>query len=287
MTKRRQYNWACGERDVRLGDRTLVMGILNVTPDSFSDGGAYFDPAKAVARALEMVAQGADMIDIGGESTRPGSEPVPEAEEIRRVVRVVEEFRNQSDLLISVDTMKAAVAKAAIDAGANIINDVSAFEADPKMIEVAAASGAGVVLMHKKGSPKTMQDNPSYGDVVEEVKDYLKQRIDFAVSKGVDSRAIVVDPGIGFGKTLANNLALLRAIPFLVEGGYPLLLGASRKSFIGQLLDRECPEERLAGNLATAVWAAMGGAHILRVHDVLETCDASRLVDTLLDGEKR
>jgi len=285
MSTRTIYNWPCRDRTVVLGERTLVMGILNVTPDSFSDGGDYSDPSAAVDRALEMVAQGADIIDIGGESTRPGSEPVPAAEEIKRTIPVISNIRKLSDVLISIDTMKAETAYQAVEAGADIINDVSAFDADSKMVEIAAESTAGVVLMHMKGLPKTMQEDPEYDNVVKEVGAYLKGRLDFAAQRGVERNRMVIDPGIGFGKTVEHNLKLLQALPQLAECGSPVLVGASRKSFISQITGRENPEDRLAGSLGVAAWAAIRGAHILRVHDVFDTCDVCRLVDTLLSGE--
>ncbi|RKX47376.1 MAG: dihydropteroate synthase [Verrucomicrobia bacterium] len=285
MTTRRIHNWQCRDRTVVLGRRTLVMGILNVTPDSFSDGGNYSDPSAAVARALEMAAQGADIIDIGGESTRPGAQPVPIEEEIRRVVPVIEKIREQSDVLLSIDTMKAETAGRALEAGADIINDISAFETDPRMVDIAAETQAGVVLMHMKGSPQTMQSNPVYDSVVQEVGSYLDQRIRFAEQNGVRRECIVADPGIGFGKTSEHNLELLRGLPELAQCGCPVLVGASRKSFIGKVLDRENPSERRAGSLGAAAWAVQRGAHILRVHDVIDTCDVCRLVDTLLVGE--
>ena len=286
MTMPREiHSWLCRDRVLKLGERTRVMGILNVTPDSFSDGGGFPDPSAAVNRALEMVAQGADIIDIGGESTRPGADPVSKKEETERTIPVIERIRAQSDVFISIDTMKAEVALQALEAGADIINDVSAFEADLNMVEVAAKTRAGVVLMHMKGSPQTMQDEPNYGDVVQEVCTYLERRLDFAAQRGVARDRMVIDPGIGFGKTLEHNLALLRGLPELVGCGSPILIGASRKSFIGQVLGRGNPAERLAGSLGIAAWAAMQGAHILRVHDVIDTCDVCRLVDTLLLGE--
>ena len=285
MSTRRIYNWQCRDRTVVLGRRTLVMGILNVTPDSFSDGGNYSDPSSAVARALEMAAQGADIIDIGGESTRPGAQPVKGEEEIRRVIPIIEKIREHSDVLVSIDTMKAETASRALEAGADIINDVSAFEADSRMVDVAAETQAGVVLMHMKGSPQTMQNDPGYGNVVQEVDTYLADRIRFSEQRGVRRECLVVDPGIGFGKTVEHNLELLRGIPQLAECGCPVLVGASRKSFIGHLTGREAPAERRAGSLGAAAWAAAHGAHILRVHDVIDTCDVCRLVDTLLAGE--
>ena len=260
------------------------MGILNVTPDSFSDGGDFSDPAAAIDRALEMVAQGADIIDIGGESTRPGANPVSAANEIRRTAPVIEKLREQSDIPVSVDTMKSEVALQALEAGADIINDVSAFEADAAMAGVAAQYGAGVVLMHMKGSPKTMQADPCYANVVGEVRSYLQQRMDYAVEHGVARDRMVIDPGIGFGKTLEHNLALLRGLNELAEIGSPILVGASRKSFIGHVLGREDPAGRLAGSLGIAAWLAMQGTHILRVHDVIETCDVCRMLDTVSFG---
>lgn len=285
MSYRKIYNWHCRDRVLKLGERTLVMGILNVTPDSFSDGGNFSDPSAAVDRALEMVAQGADIIDIGGESTRPGAEPVSLTAEIERTAPIIEQIRKQSGVFISIDTMKAEVALRALGAGADIINDVSAFEADPAMAGIAAENGAGVVLMHMKGSPKTMQDRPDYADVVAEVGAYLRGRLDFAEQHGVRRDRMVVDPGIGFGKTVEHNLDLLRKLPVLAECGSPILIGASRKNFIGTVTGRNNPTERCAGSLGAATWAAVHGAHILRVHDVIDTCDACRLVDTLLAGE--
>jgi dihydropteroate synthase len=285
MTERTIHNWQCRDCTVVLGRRTVVMGILNVTPDSFSDGGRYIDPSSAVDRALEMRDQGAEIIDVGGESTRPGADPVEAAEEIKRVVPVIEKLRAQSDVLISIDTMKAEAAARALDAGADIINDVSALQADPAMARIAAEGRAGVVLMHMKGSPQTMQDDPEYDDVLQEIGACLSDRIAFAEQHGIDRRSIVIDPGIGFGKTLDHNLEIMRELPSLSECGRPLLVGASRKSFIGKILGRDRPEERRAGSLGAAAWAILGGAHILRVHDVIDTCDVCRLVDTLLSGE--
>lgn len=286
MNKRTHYDWKCRSRSLALGERTLVMGILNVTPDSFSDGGDFMDPDTAVAHALEMVAQGADIIDIGGESTRPGATPVSEADEIRRTVPIIGRIREQSDIPLSIDTMKAGVAAEAIAAGADIINDVSALEADARMAEVAAQTRAGVVLMHMQGTPGTMQDHPVYQDVVAEVCDYLRSRIDFAVQHGVARDHIVIDPGIGFGKNQEHNLALLRELPALATLPVPLLVGASRKRFIGRITGREHPEERRAGSLGAAAWAAANGAHILRVHDVLDTCDVCRMLDTFISGDE-
>ncbi|MDF7823078.1 dihydropteroate synthase [Pontiellaceae bacterium B12227] len=284
VTPRSRYNWKCKDRTLVLGQRTLVMGILNTTPDSFSDGGDFSDPSAAVERALQMAAEGADLIDIGGESTRPGAEPVSVKEEILRTVPIIGKIRAHSDVPISIDTMKAETAFQALEAGADIINDVSAFEADPEMAGVAAESKAGVVLMHMKGSPKTMQDDPNYGNAVQEILHYLQSRIDYATERGVDADRIMIDPGIGFGKTVEHNLELLRTIPMFGKTA-PVLIGASRKSLIGHLLNREDPAQRLAGSLGVAGWSALCGAHILRVHDVIDTCDVCRIVDTLCEGD--
>jgi dihydropteroate synthase len=286
MNKRTIYDWQCRSRVLNLGERTFVMGILNVTPDSFSDGGHFIDPNAAVDHALEMIAHGADIIDIGGESTRPGADPVSAADEIGRTVPVIEKIREQSDIPLSIDTMKAGVAAEAVAAGADIINDVSALEADARMAEVAAETRAGVVLMHMKGTPRTMQSDPAYGNVTEEIRDYLKSRIDVAIQHGVARNRIVIDPGIGFGKTMEHNLALLRGLPALAECDSPLLVGASHKSFIGQLTGRKTPEDRRAGSLGAAAWAVANGTHILRVHDVLDTCDVCRILDTFISGDK-
>ncbi len=276
--------WNCRGREVDCSAKTLVMGILNATPDSFSDGGKFQGLEKAVERALEMVEEGADIIDIGGESTRPGAKPVQALEEIERTVPIIGKLRAQSDCLISIDTQKAEVARAAVAVGADIINDVSAL-ADPDMVHVAAETGAGLVLMHMQGSPETMQDNPDYADAVAEVRNFLEDRMAFAVSKGVAGVQIALDPGIGFGKNDEHNLALLNGISELAATNRPVLIGVSRKSLFGRLLGREVGD-RLAGSLAAAVFAVMRGAHILRVHDVKESCDAVKLVDTLRSQRK-
>jgi len=260
------------------------MGILNATPDSFSDGGKFQTLEKAVARGLQMVEEGADIIDIGGESTRPGARPVQTLEEIARTVPIIGKLREKTDALISIDTQKAEVARAVLAAGADIINDISAL-ADPEMVHVAAETGAGLVLMHMLGTPETMQKNPSYSDVVSNVWNFLEERMEFAVERGVASEQICLDPGIGFGKTDEHNLALLNGIPRLTASGRPVLIGASRKSFIGRITGREKPADRLAGSLAVAAFSILRGAQILRVHDVKESCDAVRLVDTLRSNE--
>jgi dihydropteroate synthase len=255
------------------------MGILNATPDSFSDGGKFQTLELAVARGLQMAAEGADIIDIGGESTRPGAQSVSAEEEIRRTIPLIAELQKQPRCLISIDTRKADVARAAVAAGADIINDVSAL-ADPGMAAVAAETGAGLVLMHMMGTPETMQNHPQYADVVSDVRNFLEERIAFAVARGIALEQITLDPGIGFGKTDEHNLALLKGIPVLTALGRPVLIGASRKGFIGRMLGGR-PDERLAGSLAVAGFSILRGAHILRVHDVKESCDAARLVDKL------
>ncbi len=257
------------------------MGILNVTPDSFSDGGAFADTERAVAHARAMVTAGADMIDIGGESTRPGAAPVSAEEELRRVVPVIEQIAShQSPITISIDTTKAVVAERALAAGARIVNDVSALRFDARMADVVRDSGAGVVLMHMQGTPETMQTQPRYDDVVAEVRDFLAERIAFAESRGIKKSQIAVDPGIGFGKTVEHNLALLAGLEEFVALGCPVLVGASRKAFIGKVLGRE-PGERLAGSVAVTAWSVARGARIVRVHDVAETVDAVRMVEAI------
>ena len=264
-----------------LGPRAWLMGVLNVTPDSFSDGGLYADPGRAVDRGLALVAEGADVVDVGGESTRPGSLPVPEAEELRRVVPVVEALRRQTPALLSVDTTKAAVARAALDAGADIVNDTSALRFDPAMAGVVARSGAAVVLMHMKGTPLTMQDAPAYDDVTGEIAAFLDDRIRVAEAAGIPRGRVIVDPGIGFGKSFEHNLELLRRQAVFHALGRPLLVGFSRKAFLGRILDRP-PDERLEGTIAAAVLSVERGAHILRVHDVGPVARAVRAAEAIL-----
>lgn len=261
------------------------MGVLNVTPDSFSDGGAYLDSSAAVARAIEMLEEGADIIDVGGESSRPGAERVSLAEELRRVIPVVRALAQSGGGTISVDTMKAEVARQALDAGAHIINDITGLTHDPGMVEVVRSGGAGVVIMHMQGDPQTMQLRPAYGDVSREVGDYLRERLAGVVRSGVEATRVALDPGIGFGKTLEHNLQLLRDLPLLAELGRPVLVGLSRKSFLGAITGRAYPSDRLAAGLGAMVCAVMNGAHIVRVHDVKEACDAVRVVDRIIHME--
>lgn len=263
--------WRCGRFELSL-DRPLVMGILNVTPDSFSDGGKHDDPASAVAWGERLLSEGADVLDIGGESTRPGAEPLRASAELARVRPVVRRF-GQHDIPVSIDTRHAEVAEACVQAGASIINDVSGFR-DREMVEVAANCDAGLIVMHMLGEPGTMQDNPHYDDVVFEVGGYLLAQAAGLEAAGVDRARIAIDPGFGFGKTLAHNLELLRRLPELTALGYPVVVAASRKRFIGDLTGVVEPSERVGGSIATALWAVEHGASIVRVHDVGATSQA-------------
>jgi dihydropteroate synthase len=271
--------WRFGDRALDCALRTHVMGVLNVTPDSFSDGGLFLDPEAAVRRGIEMAAEGADVIDVGGESTRPGSDTVPPAVEADRVVPVIKRLAAEVDVPLSIDTRKPEVARTALDAGAVVVNDISGGR-DPAMLEVVAGSGAGMVLMHMLGEPKTMQAEPHYDDVVAEVMAYLGARIDAAVQAGIDRERLCVDPGIGFGKTLDHNLELLRRVDAFAELGRPVLVGPSRKSFLGKLLGAEVGD-RLEGTAAAVAWVAGHGAHIVRVHDVREMVSVVRVVDAI------
>lgn len=269
--------------------RPAVMGVVNVTPDSFSDGGRWLAPETAVAHGRALVAAGADLLDVGGESTRPGSEPIDAAEELRRVLPVVERLAGESGVLVSIDTTKAEVAKAAIDAGARIVNDVSAGRFDADMLGVVRDAGAGFVAMHMLGEPRTMQHDPRYDDVVREVGDFLATRVEAARAAGIHPDSIAVDPGIGFGKTTEHNLVLLAHLDALVERfEQPLVIGASRKRFIGRVLagvggeaGEPPPDRRDEGTLATTVWAVERGARVVRVHDARGTARAVALLDAL------
>lgn len=280
--------WRCRDKTLWIAEGcTYVMGVLNVTPDSFSDGGRFFDPRNAIEHGLRMANEGAHILDIGGESTRPGAEPVSAAEEMRRVIPVVRALAGQTNCLISVDTMKAPVAGAALEAGAHIINDVSAMTADPDMPALAQECDAGIILMHMKGTPRTMQNNPWYDDVVAEISTYLEQRVRALCEMGVAPERLAVDPGIGFGKTVEHNLALLAAgLPRLARLGRPMVVGVSRKSFIGKITGWDV-SERLPGSVVSAAYAVLRGANIIRAHDVKETCGALRLLDMLRDTQRR
>lgn len=270
----------CGRYRLRAERRPLVMGILNVTPDSFSDGGRFTTPRAALEHGLAMAQAGADVLDVGGESTRPGASPVPLVEELRRVLPVIERLALRLRIPIAVDTTKAEVARRALEAGASLVNDTSALRDDPRMLEMILASDAGVVLMHRVGTPRTMQRRPAYRDVVEEVAVFLSRRAMIACRAGLDASRVLLDPGIGFGKTVAHNLALLQALHRLVALGYPVVVGPSRKSFIGKIL--EVPvEDRLAGTLACLAAAMRQGVHMVRVHEVGPAVQFLRMLEAI------
>jgi len=281
MSSPNQQLWKCRDLEFRLGKHPLIMGILNLTPDSFSDGGRYNSPDAAIQRAQNMIDQGADIIDIGGESTRPGAEPVSAEQEIARILPVIRVLAQNPKAVMSVDTCKSSVAEAALKAGAHIINDVTGLTGDRNMAEVVQRYRAGLVIMHMQGTPRTMQLDPSYQDVVREVSDFLAGQIGVARGIGISIEQVVVDPGIGFGKTLEHNLELLRNISRIAQASQrPVLIGVSRKRFIGTITGRE-PGDRLAGSLAAMAFAIKQGAHIIRVHDVKESCDVGRMMATL------
>ncbi len=274
----RAQRWLLRTTALTLYARPLLMGIVNVTPDSFSDGGRFFEPRAAVDQGLSLVEQGADILDIGGESTRPYSTNVPLAEELRRVVSVVESLSEQTDAPISIDTSKAQVASEAVAAGAEIINDVSGLQADPEMVRVARETGAGLCVMHMQGTPQTMQDNPTYDDVVRDVHQYLQSRSNALTAAGISRDRICLDPGIGFGKTHQHNLQLLAACGQFHDLGHPLLIGHSRKGFIAHALgDKQT--DRTAGSIGVALAVASQGVQIIRVHDVLPTRQALLLFE--------
>ncbi|MBU0605256.1 MAG: dihydropteroate synthase [Candidatus Omnitrophica bacterium] len=262
--------------------RACVMGILNVTPDSFSDGGRFFDSKKAVRHSLAMVNDGADIIDVGGESTRPGSRGISAGEELRRVIPVIKALAKRSRVPISIDTMKSEVADEAIRAGATIVNDVSGLKYDNKMASVAAKHDVSLIIMHMRGTPRNMQLSPRYRDTVRDIISDLRLAISKAVKAGVDSRKIVIDPGIGFGKTLRHNLEILNRLEEFKELKAPICIGTSRKSFIGRVLGVEDPGERIIGTVATCVIALMKGARLIRVHEVKEALQAVRMTESVL-----
>jgi len=270
--------WDLGRRQLVLQRRPLVMGILNVTPDSFSDGGKHASPERAIEVALQMESDGADIIDIGGESTRPYSDPVAATEETERVVPVIRGLATKLSIPISIDTSKASVAFASVNAGAEIVNDVTGLEGDPDMIDVVKSTEVGVCVMHMQGTPQTMQDAPQYANVVEEILAYLIARRDHCLSRGIAQARICLDPGIGFGKTHDHNLELLRHAARFRETGCPILIGHSRKGFIGHLLGDKSAD-RMAGTLGVSLAMALAGANVLRVHDVKQTVDALRLFE--------
>ena len=275
--------WKLTDRTIDFSQGGLIMGVLNVTPDSFSDGGEFFDANEAVEHALQMAVEGAAILDIGGESTRPGSDSVPEDEELRRVIPVIERIRPANDALISIDTAKANVARAALDAGASIINDITGGRADEAMMPLAAERGSGFIIMHMQGTPRTMQKAPHYDDVVAEVGKFFRQQYTRAIQCGVDPMAIAFDPGIGFGKTLEHNLELLRNLPRLRIDDRPLVVGVSRKSFLGKVMNSSDMSDRIAPTIAMTALLRERGADVLRVHDVKANVQALRATEALLE----
>jgi len=274
--------WKIRDRELDLSRRALVMGIINATPDSFSDGGSFLNPADAVAHGKKLVAEGAEILDIGGESTRPGAESVSASEEMDRVLPVIRALRRESEVMISIDTSKAAVARAALEAGADIINDVTGLRGDPEMPQLAASSQAGVVIMHMQGEPRTMQVAPRYDDVVREVGEFFRQALDQAVECGIDPMRIALDPGIGFGKTPEHNRCLLANLSAFLEFQRPLLVGLSRKSFLGWLIGSSKMEDRFWPGVALTSLCRERGARIVRVHDVKSHTDALRMTEAIL-----
>jgi len=275
--------WKLARRSLSWGERTLIMGVLNVTPDSFSDGGQFFSFDQAIAQAERMINEGADIIDIGGESTRPGSEFVSEEEELRRVIPVIERLAAKGSVPISIDTTKSIVARAALQAGAEIVNDISGLRFDVAIADVAAETHAGLVLMHSRGTPKDMQQLPPVADIMSEVVNGLSESVAIAERHGVARAAIVIDPGIGFGKTVAQNCELIAKLDRIAHSfpDLPIMIGTSRKSFIGKLLDGAPADERLYGTIASVVASVLQGAHIIRVHDVRAGTDAMRVAEAI------
>ena len=267
-------------KSLTFGERTWIMGILNVTPDSFSDGGRYLDVSRAIAYAHQMIEDGADIIDIGGESSRPGASPVSTDEELARVLPVIEALANGTEALLSIDTYKPAVARSALQAGANIVNDITAL-GNADMAGIVAAMDAGLILMHMKGVPRTMQRSPVYRDLIPEILTFLRQRIDKAQTEGVCPDRIMIDPGIGFGKTGEHNLEILRCLDRFRSLEKPILIGTSRKAFIGKILNLPNPDDRLEGTAATVAWAIAHGADVVRVHDVKPICQVTQMTDAI------
>lgn len=293
-TQRSTFQLQCQQHSLRLGPRTLVMGVVNVTPDSFSDGGRFFDPTDAIAHGERLAAAGADILDIGGESTRPFSESVSATDEIQRVVPVIAALAASVRLPISIDTQKAAVAEAALAAGATMINDISALRGDPRMAALAGEAGVPLILMHMQGTPRTMQKAPRYNDLLGDVSAFLENARNTALRSGVPYENVILDPGIGFGKTFAHNLELLKELPELGKLGAPLLVGSSRKAFIRNLVKPQGSDDIAAdspavetGTQATVAAAILGGAHIVRVHDVANTLATVRVMDAIVNTGQR
>ncbi len=275
--------WKVRGQSLDLTHRALLMGIVNVTPDSFSDGGSFLDPLAACKHGLKLIEEGADILDIGGESTRPGSQSVPFEEEIQRVIPVIQRLRHETKALISIDTNKAAVAQAAVNAGADIINDITGLRGDANMPSVVSQSGAGVIIMHMKGTPRTMQDAPAYLDIMSEIGDFFRQSVALALSSGIDPMSIALDPGIGFGKTPEHNRQLLVGIGSFTKTGHPILVGTSRKSFLGWLAGSTAMDDRFWPGVATTSLCRERGARIFRVHDVKPHHDALRMTEAILN----
>jgi dihydropteroate synthase len=278
--------WKITGRSIDLSQHSLIMGVLNVTPDSFSDGGEFFTAEKAVEHGARMAAEGAQIIDVGGESTRPGAEPVSAEDELARVLPVIVKLREKVSAFISIDTTKAAVALRALEAGASIINDVTGGRVDPEMMMLAAEKKAAFIIMHMQGTPQTMQTNPHYDDVVTEVADFFRQQYARALECGIDSMAIAFDPGIGFGKTVAHNIELLSNLPRLRVHDRPIVVGVSRKSSLGEMIGSAEMSDRLAPTIAFTAMLRERGANVLRVHDVKENASALRVTERLLETAK-
>ena len=291
MTKRKHFQLKLPSRTLCLGQRTLIMGVLNVTPDSFSDGGKFLDPRRAVEHAFAMESAGADLLDVGGESTRPGSSGTRAEEELARILPVLKGLQGRLKIPISIDTQKAEVAEAAIAAGAEIINDISGLKSDPRIAEVAARHCVPLILMHMHGRPRSMQKGPFARNVVKDVTRGLRASVALARKAGVSKSQLILDPGIGFGKSFSQNYELLANLPELAKLGFPLMVGTSRKAFLGATLARNgtlaAPEERIWGTAATVTASILGGAHIIRVHDVSEMVQVARIADCLLDPRSR
>jgi dihydropteroate synthase len=278
--------WKIGGREIDLSCRGLIMGVLNVTPDSFSDGGDFFAPEKAIERGIRLADEGAEIIDVGGESTRPGAEPISAEEELRRVIPVISKLRAATTAMISIDTSKAIVARAALEAGAVVLNDVTGGHGDPAMMPLAAEQKAAIILMHMQGTPRTMQLAPHYDDVVAEVADFFRQEYERALSCGIDAMAIAFDPGIGFGKTLDHNLELLRNLARLRVHNRPLVVGVSRKAFLGKMIGSPLLSSRLAPTIALTSLLRARGANVFRVHDAKENTAALRTAEAILEEAK-
>ncbi|HKV62730.1 MAG TPA: dihydropteroate synthase [Candidatus Acidoferrum sp.] len=290
MIARKRFHLKLGSKTLALGERTLVMGVLNVTPDSFSDGGKFLEPEAAVEQAFAMAKAGADLLDVGGESTRPGSREISAAEELDRILPVLQALQGRYEIPISVDTRRAAVAELALRAGAGIINDISGLKHDPRIAEVAAQQAVPLIVMHMRGEPRTMQAGPFARDVMKDVLQGLRRSVAIARKAGVAKSQIILDPGIGFGKSFAQNYELLQKLPQLAKLSYPLMVGTSRKGFLGAALERDGepapPEERIWGTAATVTASVLNGAHIVRVHDVAEMVQVARVADLLRISRK-